>query len=180
MQQDDKEAFAELYNRYWADLFRVAARKLASTELAEELVQDLFISLWQRRDKLAITQVSRYLFSALKFAVIDQIRKQQVQVRYIEHYVSLADPVSLPDDSLALQDLTRSIEQGLQTLPPKTQQVLRLSRFEHLTIPEVAVRLGVSEKVVEYHLSTALRALRTYLRSYTVLTGLLIPTIIMG
>ncbi|MBO0937017.1 RNA polymerase sigma-70 factor [Fibrella sp. HMF5335] len=173
LQHGDRQAFAQLYDRYWADLFQVAARKLASPELAEELVQDLFISLWQRRDTLAITQVNRYLFSALKFAVIDHIRTQQVHERFVDYYLSMADPATQPEDALALQDLTRSIEQGLQTLPDKTQQVFRLSRFEHLTIPEIAARLNVSEKVVEYHLGNALRAMRNYLRTYGVVLAVL-------
>ncbi|MBO0930154.1 RNA polymerase sigma-70 factor [Fibrella aquatilis] len=168
LQQGDRQAFAELYDRYWADLFQLAARKLASPELAEELVQDLFISLWQRRETLVITQVNRYLFSALKFSVIDHIRTQQVHERFVDHYLTITSPTTEPEDALALQDLTRSIEQGLQTLPSTTQQVFRLSRFEHLTIPEIAARLGVSEKVVEYHLGNALRAMRRHLRTYGV------------
>ena len=170
MQADDREAFAQLYERYWADLFRVATQKLASAELAEETVQDLFVSLWQRRHSLVIAQVNRYLFSALKFAVIDHIRSRQVHERYLEQYTALANSSTTPpDDSLALQDLTRSIENGLRMLPPKTQQVFRLSRFEHLTIPEIAVRISLSDKVVEYHLGNALRALRNYLRTYNCL-----------
>ena len=168
VQRSDQQAFSELYARYWADLFQVAARKLASPELAEEVVQDLFVSLWQRRETLVITQVNRYLFSALKFAVIDHIRSEQVHERFVDYYLAMANPATPPEDALALQDLTRSIEQGLQTLPPTTQQIFRLSRFEHLTIPGIAARLGVSEKVVQYHLSNALRAMRNHLRTYGV------------
>lgn len=173
LQQGDRQAFAELYNRYWTDLFQLAARKLASPELAEEVVQDLFITLWQRRETLAVTQVSRYLFSALKFSIIDHIRTHQVHERFVDYYLANTNPATEPEDALALQDLTRSIEQGLQTLPSTTQQVFRLSRFEHLTIPEIAARLNVSEKVVEYHLRNALRAMRSHLRTYGVVLAAL-------
>jgi RNA polymerase sigma-70 factor (family 1) len=173
MQRGDRQAFAELYDRYWDGLFRVAAQKLASLELAEELVQDLFISLWQRRETLVIAQVDRYLFSALKFSVIDHIRLQQVHERFVDYYLAMTSTDTQPEDAMALQDLTRSIEQGLQTLPEKTQQIFRLSRFEHLTIPEIAEQLGISEKVVQYHLGNALRAMRNYLRTYGVLLAAL-------
>ena len=173
VQLGDRQAFADLYERYWADLFKVAARKLASPELAEELVQDLFISLWQRRETLVITQVNRYLFSALKFSVIDHIRSQQVHERFVEYHLAVVDTDTEPEDAMALQDLTHSIEQGLQTLPSMTQQIFRLSRFEHLTIPEIAARLDVSEKVVQYHLGNALRAMRNYLRTYGLLLAAL-------
>ena len=168
-QRGDRQAFAVLYGRYWAELFQVATRKLGSATLAEELVQDLFISLWQRRETLAITHLNRYLFSALKFAVIDHFRSQEVHERFVDQYLALATTDTPPQDALALQDLTRSIEQGLQTLPTTTQQIFRLSRFEHLTIPEIAERLGVSEKVVQYHLGNALRAMRSHLRTYGVM-----------
>ena len=173
MQRGDRQAFATLYDRYWDGLFRVAAQKLASAELAEEIVQDLFISLWQRRETLVIVQVNRYLFSALKFLVIDHIRTQQVHERFVDYYLAMTSTDTQPEDALALQDLTRSIEQGLQKLPEKTQQIFRFSRFEHLTIPEIAERLGVSEKVVQYHLGNALRAMRNYLRTYGMLLAVL-------
>ena len=94
LQQGDRQAFAELYDRYWADLFQLAARKLASPELAEELVQDLFITLWQRRETLAIAQVNRYLFSALKFSVIDHVRTQEVHERFVDHYLATTSPTT--------------------------------------------------------------------------------------
>ncbi len=161
----DRRAFAELYERYWEELHRVATRKLGSATAAEEVVQDLFISLWQRRETLQMEQVNRYLFSALKFAIIDLIRSTDTHERFAAHYKATATDVDRrTEDDLAMQDLTRSIEQGLSTLPEKTQQIFRLSRFDCLTIPEIAVRLDLSEKTVQYHLSNALRELRLHLR----------------
>lgn len=166
VQQGDRQAFAEIYNRYWAELYQVACRKTGVAEVAEELVQDLFVTIWQRRERLNVSQLNRYLFSALKFDIIDYFREQAVHERFVQHMEQTATELDQrTEDSLAMQDLTRSVELVLGTLPDKTQQVFRLSRFECLTIPEIAVRLDVSEKTVQYHLGNALKALRTHLHS---------------
>ena len=166
LQQSDRQAFAEIYERYWEPLHRVATRKLGSSEAAEEVVQELFVTIWQRRETLRIDQLDRYLFSALKFGIIDLIRTQAVHKRFV-HFVetTATDVDQRTEDTLAMQDLTRSIERVLTHLPEKTQQVFRLSRFDCLNIPEIAARLGTSEKTVQYHLSNALRTLRTQLNS---------------
>ena len=166
LQQGDRRAFAEIYERYWEPLHRVACRKLGSSETAEEVVQDLFVTIWERRQTVRIDKLDRYLFSALKFGIIDLIRTQAVHDRFV-HFVETTSTNfdQRTEDTLALQDLTRSVERVLLSLPEKTQQVFRLSRFDCLTIPEIADQLKVSEKTVQYHLGNALRTLRTNLNS---------------
>ncbi len=69
------------------------------------------------------------------------------------------------EEELALQDLTKTVDLALTTLPEKTQDVFRLSRYGQLTIPEIAARLGLSDKAVEYHLTRALGLVRVHLRA---------------
>lgn len=166
LSRGDEGAFAEIYSRFWLPLFRVACQKTQSKETAEELVQDLFLRLWQRRDLLVIDHLSRYLFAALKFSVIDWIESKAVHDRFVA-YTEAFTEVSLNDaeQDLALQDLTQAVESALETLPEKTGDVFRLSRYGHLSIPEIATRLGLSDKAVEYHLTRALGLVRSHLRS---------------
>ena len=172
LQQNDRRAFAEIYKRYWEPLHRVACRKLGSSETAEEVVQDLFVTIWERRQTARIDKLDRYLFSALKFGIIDLIRTQAVHDRFV-HFVETTSTNfdQRTEDTLALQDLTRSVERVLLSLPEKTQQVFRLSRFDCLTIPEIADQLKVSEKTVQYHLGNALRTLRNSLDSSNAWVG---------
>ncbi|QJD80703.1 RNA polymerase sigma-70 factor [Spirosoma rhododendri] len=158
----DRNAFAEVYERYWNPLYRVAYQKVRSREVAEELVQNLFVSLWVKREQHTIRELRPYLFTALRFSIINHIESEQVHERFIAYYESFlqqteARPV---DDELALRDLTEAIERSLHTLPEQTQQVFRLSRFDCLTIPEIAARLNLSEKTIQYHLAKALRVVR--------------------
>ncbi|GAB3989443.1 RNA polymerase sigma-70 factor [Spirosoma daeguense] len=167
----DRDAFAEIYSRYWSLLYRLAYQKLRSRETAEELVQDLFVSIWTKRNQTTIRELRPYLLTALRFSIINHIESLRVHERFVTYYESfLSQTDTEPADELALQDLTDAVERSLQTLPEKSQQVFRMSRFEYLTIPEIAQHLGLSEKAVEYHLTRALRVVRENLRD----TGALI------
>ncbi|GAB3764665.1 RNA polymerase sigma-70 factor [Spirosoma pomorum] len=161
----DRNAFAEIYDRYWSLLYRLAYQKLRTRETAEELVQDLFVSLWSRRAEAHIRDLRPYLLTALRFSIINHIESLRVHERFVAYYESfLMQTDTESTDELALQDLTNAIEKSLQTLPEKSQQVFRLSRFEYLTIPEIAQRLDLSEKAIEYHLTRALKVVRENLR----------------
>lgn len=161
----DRDAFAEIYNRYWSLLYRLSYQKLRARETAEELVQDLFVSIWTKRDQTTIRELRPYLLTALRFSIINHIESLRVHERFVTYYESFLNQTDTePTDELALQDLTDAVERSLQTLPEKSQQVFRMSRFEYLTIPEIAQRLNLSEKAVEYHLTRTLKVVRENLR----------------
>lgn len=173
LRNGDRAAYAEIYDRYWQVLYRLAYQKIRSKETAEELVQDLFVSLWTKRDGATIRVLRPYLLTALRFSIIDYIESRLVHERFIDYYESfLAQRSENPADDLALQDLTEAIEKSLRTLPEKTQQVFRLSRFDCLTIPEIADRLDLSEKAIEYHLRNALKVVRANLGDFGTVVAL--------
>lgn len=170
-------ALAELYERYWYPLYRVAFQKTKSPEIAEELVQDLFVQLWQKRESLAVRRTDQYLFGALKYSVIDFFRSQIVHEKFQEYQQFFAAQADFStEDQLAYSDLVGTIETELQKLPPKTQEVFRLSRFEGQTIPEISQKLDLTDKTVEYHLSKALKLLRSQLRDYSFVWLLMLLT----
>ena len=168
--QDDEQAFAEIYQRYWAELHAHACRKLGCPHEAEEVVQDLFVALWNKRHAApAIQQLSAYLFAALKYRVIDCLRAQAV--RQAHAAARLAPPARAVDcgteETVAVADLAAALAAGLRRLPDHARAVFQLSRMEHRTVPEIAAHLQVSPKTVEYHLARSLRLLRGCLREFT-------------
>lgn len=167
--QGDEKAFAEIYERYWHPLHQQAVRKLGRAEDAEEVVQDLFVTLWNKRRTAHIQQLDAYLFSGLKYKIIDCIRAQLVRKAYAatapcHHKV----PSSCTEETLAAADLSLALDASVRSLPGHTQEVFRLSRVEYQSVPEIAARLQVSPKTVEYHLSRSLRMLRKYLKDFLV------------
>lgn len=164
--EGDRNAFSQVYERYWSPLYQLTYQKVRSREIAEELVQNLFVSLWEKQGTIAIRELRPYLFTALRFSIINHIESSQVRERFIAYYESFMQQAThQPADELALRDLTDAIERSLHTLPEQTQQVFRMSRFDCLTIPEIADKLSLSEKAIQYHLSKALRVVRENLHN---------------
>lgn len=168
LQQGDEYAFTEIYNRYWSKLFAVAANKVKELDEAEEIVQDIFVSLWKRRNELAdINTLSAYLAVSVKYRVIKLLDKQARQQKYTNytHYVT-----TLSDDStqqwLEFEELRLRIAGFVADLPEKCRLVYQLSRESGLSHKKIAEELGISEKTVEAHLGKALKTLRTRLSSF--------------
>ncbi|WP_233635801.1 RNA polymerase sigma factor [Hymenobacter setariae] len=166
---DNWRAFAELYERYWYRVFALAYRKLKSREIAEELVQELFATLWHKRDQQAIAQLEEYLLVAINHRVLTYIRAHRVRAHYADYCRNLVtEATHETEDALAAADLSAAFLRGVELLPKKSREVFRLSRLEHQSVEEIAARLDVTPKAVEYHLTKSLKRLRTYLRDFLV------------
>lgn len=171
LRADDEGAFGEIYKRYCYRLFTVAYCKLKSREVAEELVQDLFATLWSKRATCQVQQLEHYLFSAIRYRIINYIKSQKIKAGY-EFYCQMRQAATDQDteEFLALKDLDTAFEAGLNRLPQKSREVFRLSRLEHCTVPEISGRLHLSEKAIEYHITKSLKLLRVYLQDFLLVT----------
>jgi len=167
LRMGDKEAFTELYNRYWTLLFQVAANKTGSLAEAEEIVQDLFLDIWRRREQLEITSgVRTYLAVALKYRVINLLAQRNKRHRY-EQYVS--KKLSIADSSteqwLGFHELDERIARLVADLPDKCRLVYQLKKEKGYSQRDIALHLRISEKAVEAHVTRALKLLRTGIRA---------------
>lgn len=175
LQQGDEAAFTGIYDLYWKPLFTVAANKLSSLSEAEELVQDIFLDLWHRRETLSITSsFSAYLSVAVRYKVIDRLARRARQQRYQTyaiHHAPLLD--NSTEETIRLQELERRMQDAVAALPEKCRLVFALSREQGFSQKEIALRLGIAVKTVEAHLTKAIRILRMTLGSLFVLLQLL-------
>lgn len=167
LQKGNRRAFTEIYNRYWKKLFTVAANKLHNLADAEELVQDIFLDIWNRRETLSITSsLSAYLAVAVKYKVIDRMAKKAQQIRYrnyaAQHLSVAASPI---EDLLNFEELQVRLQKATADLPAKCRLVFELSRNHDFSQKQIAAELGIAEKTVESHLGKALRTLRISLGS---------------
>lgn len=163
----DEKAFRAIYLRYWKKLFLVACRKASSREVAEELVQNLFVSLWEKREQVSIEHLERYLFTSIKYLVLNHLKSKIAEDRYLTHsreYFSGVDGGT--EFSVALLDLSEALAKGVARLPEKTQTIFRLNRLEHNTVKEISRDLNLPPRTVEYHLTQALKSLRLHLKDF--------------
>ncbi len=170
LQTGDAGSFAEIYARYCYSLFTLANRKLKSREVAEELVQDLFENLWHRRNTHEIQQLKQYLFSALRYRIINYVKSRQVRACY-ELYCRLgtSETDTSTEDALAINELSTALLASIRKLPAKSREIFQLSRLEQYSVAEISGRVNLSEKTVEYHLTKSLKLLRGYLREFLIL-----------
>ena len=167
IRHDDEKAFAELFKRHWRKVHALAYARVRSREVTEEIVQDLFISLWDKRATQSIQHLSSYLYQAVKFKALNYIESRLVQEKYWNYYKNFI-PQKEDATEIAVQydDLMEAIEHGMQQLPEKSQKVFRLNRLEGHSITEIARLLNLSEKAIQYHLTQSVKKLRLHLKNY--------------
>ncbi|MBO9205302.1 MULTISPECIES: RNA polymerase sigma factor [Niastella] len=167
LKANNELAFKEIYTRYWQRLFETAYHRLASRETAKELVQTVFLRIWEKRHSNHITHLQSYLQTAIKNSVINYVAATLVHKRYLQHIINTGSTTYQGAEStLTIHELSQAIDKAVAALPAKTRQVFRLSRFDHLSIREIATILNISEKAVEYHITQSLKTLRSYLKDY--------------
>lgn len=163
----DKQAYEHIYFAFSKELLYAAYKKTGDRVIAEELVQNIFISLWEKRHDLQINNLQAYLFGALKLGVINHIRSLVMENKYME-YQSLTYSENHQDTAnlVDLHDLSSIIEEGINSLPEKTQEVFRLSRYQHQSTKDIATGLNITEKAVEYHITRSIKRIKEYIKNF--------------
>jgi RNA polymerase sigma-70 factor (family 1) len=155
----DHAAFAEIYNRYWNGLYTTAFTILRQEDVAQDIVQEVFIALWNRRQAVRVQSLKPYLHQAARFQVLKAIRAGRVDQSFYERVARITDHIS-DTDPVQFKELQEIINGLVESLPGSCREVFRLSREERLTYPEIARRLDISVKTVEKRMSLALRHFR--------------------
>lgn len=174
VQQGDAPAFRTLFDTYWEELFLYAFRVLKDHSLAQDTIQSLFIHLWEKHASLPpVTSVSAYLRSALRNRLLNTIRDEQVYQKHVDLFCEVAagtDNSLL--ESIQVKDTETALLRSIDRLPAKMKSVFYLHRIEHLTVPEIALRLGSSEQTIRNQLNTALHRIRNQWGAIFLLAGI--------
>ena len=166
----DQLAFEKLFRLFYERLCRYASQLLESPETAEEIVQDVFVTIWENRHKLELQiGIKPYLYRAVHNRSLNNIRHMQVRMQHRD--TVLANPAAgISDGSVQLEtrELQLRINNALQKLPEECRKVFRLSRYEELSYREIADFLEISVKTVENQMGKALKIMRRELSDYLV------------
>jgi RNA polymerase sigma-70 factor (ECF subfamily) len=165
LQMDHEWALREIFNRHNLRLFRLAVGVLKDEALAKDIVQDIFIDLWNRRRSSQIQILANYLTRAAKFQILKTIRKQATHDQYISAIENIRF-VNETEEAIDLQELDNALQKAVGELSPRCQEVFMLSRFEHLSHKEIASRMNISSKTVEIQIGKALAFLRQRLHRF--------------
>lgn len=167
IQQGDKAAFNELYNRYWKKVYLSACSKIRSREASEEIVEDFFIQLWQKRHTLVIDNFSAYLYTSIKNRCLNYLQQRTIESKHWEYYKQFVPEFDdTTNNSVAFNNLMEAIYDGMKQMPEKSKKVFEMSKLEGKSIKEIARSLKLSEKAIEYHLTCSVKKLRLYLKEF--------------
>jgi RNA polymerase sigma-70 factor (family 1) len=165
VKEGDHGAFDELYGRTWEDLYIKTYSKLKIEDLAKDVVQEVFVDLWNKRTERKIDNVMAYLMQAVKFKVIDEFRKSKYKFVEIDNFIEQIRDSSDADDQLISKEFFSLLRQWTETLPRKRREIFRLRYEEDLSNKEIAEQLGVSVKTVQNQLLNSSFELKLLLRN---------------
>lgn len=169
-------AFKELYDRYVEKMFLYAVNVLNDKEICEDLVQNIFISIWTKREENEIDNVSGYLFRALKFQIFKYLRDRKLSLQDVTR-MNLVD-VSMGVDSAMEYDELEAVINGLiDQLPDRCKQIFILSRLKNKSNKEIAAELVFLFRLIKNQISKALGILRAHLKKEEFLYSNFLPII---
>jgi RNA polymerase sigma-70 factor, ECF subfamily len=165
MKESDEKAFEALFRTYYPHLCNYATRMLNNASVAEEIVQELFVRLWEKRRVTEIeTSVKNYLFRAVKNHCLNYIKHSNVKTEYCR---KIAAEIHWAEEDFSTQtELLQTIKESIDSLPEKRREIFRLSREEGLKYREIAEKLSISIKTVETQMGLAIKTLREKLHDF--------------
>jgi RNA polymerase sigma-70 factor (family 1) len=162
----DTAAFETLYQMYWQELFSSAARMLRSEEEAADVLQDVFLSLWNRRSSLAIEgSLAAYLHSSVRYKVRDSIARNIVRKDYLSILADTAVNTLPPTSQLRLEliEVQQTIHATVEKMPERMREAYKLNREQHLSYAEVGKCMGIAPETARKHVQVALDLIKTAL-----------------
>ncbi len=159
----DESALSDIYRLYWKQLFMAAYNVLKDKATCEDIVQDIFYSLWARRSGLQIhSSLSAYLHSAVRYRVFQQIKSGRAHESVFED-LDVRCQLPTPDAVLIGKEIDQKIHTAINELPEKCKEIYQLSRGRQLSHKEIASRMNISAKTVENQITIAIRKIRNAL-----------------
>jgi RNA polymerase sigma-70 factor (ECF subfamily) len=165
-------AFDILYNKYCKQVYKFAFSILKSPEEAENLVQDVFLNLWENRNNVEKnSSIKSYVFTIAYNSSISILRKKVRESEYVEYLKSLQEVREEPVDAgFEYKELTNKLEKIINELPQRQKEVYMMHRIEGLKYMEIAKLLKISVNTIENHMSRALKTIRERLDNYSLLS----------
>lgn len=165
MKEGSQGAYTVIYDRYKALMFRHAYKKLGNHEEAQDVIQDVFLTLWNRRAQVdEDNNLSGYLYTAIRNKILNIFAQKQVRSRYEESLLHFAESGNVVSDHLIRErQLAELIDKEISAMPEKMQEIFLLSRKAHMKNKEIAESLNISEHTVATQLKRALKLLRVRL-----------------
>lgn len=163
LQRGVHKAMEDIYRLYWEEVLDAAYKRLRDEEIAQDICQEIFISLWENRERIQVKgSLSAYFHGAVKFRVINYFRSSQLKEKHKEDLSLLIreETACSAAQALMLKDLHQQVEEAIQELPDKMRVIFSMSRQEEKSIREISEELNLSAQTVKNQISSALKVMK--------------------
>lgn len=165
IKNSNQGVFELVFNYYYSGLVVYADQIIKDTVISEDIVQSVFMKLWETRETIEIRSLRSYFMQCVKNRCIDHLRSQQVKQRFDNRIPDTATLV-MEDDLWTKNELGELIQKAVDDLAPRCREIFWMSRYENLKTAEIAEKLDISKRTVETQISKALKILRVKLVDY--------------
>lgn len=171
LKQGKDRAFDELYFRYRDLLVRFVYVRMKSVPVSEEIVQEVFTTIWERRKTLVIQKkFSAYMYTSVRYVALDYIKSNALTDQFIKEVFDrntvIENSNNTTEEAIYHDELQELVDKAASLLPKKAKEVFILSRIKQYTNKEIAEELNVSHETVKYHITYALKFMRSYLGEF--------------
>lgn len=164
LKEGSVDAFDLCFRRFYAPLIAFARSKTYYKDIAEEIVQNVFAELWERRESIPIkTEIKHYLFSVVKNDCYDFARHQKVEQKFLDYLATHQEESFEFFDTLVDEDFQKLINEVYNSLPEQCRNIFYMSRLEEMSYKDISEKLGISIKTVENQVGKALKLVRQHL-----------------
>lgn len=171
----DTDAFSSLFYAYNDKLYSFIFRITGSEDLSEDILQDVFLKIWNKREQLSdVNNFSAFLFTVARHHAFNQLKRMARETLIKKQKSKTAINSHTPDEQLQYSNLEKTLAQILNTLPPQQQTIYKLSREQQMNQKEIAQQMNLSVSTVQNHLYRALKTIREKLEKHYPVSGLLI------
>lgn len=169
----DTKGFNGLFNRHWMGLFRLAYKILENKELAKDVVQEIFLSLYESISHNEIHQIKGYLFQSVKYQCFMHLRSGRISEKHLSRLQHVMAS-NYTEEKMEADELETILNHRIDCLPERCRQVFYLSRYHYLSNRKIAEQLNISQKTVEHQISKALKTLRIYVDKLAIIAWMII------
>ncbi|GAA4298457.1 RNA polymerase sigma factor [Aestuariibaculum suncheonense] len=160
---NDSDAFKEIHDKYSREMFVYAFNILRNKEVCEDIIQNIFIDLWSKRQDVEINNLESYLFRAVKYQIFNYFRSNKIKNEDVTR-LNLIDSSINAAKKMEFHEFETAIKNSINKLPKRCREIFELSRLEHKSNKEIAEELGISIQGVKNQISKALNFIREDLR----------------
>jgi RNA polymerase sigma-70 factor (family 1) len=167
LSQGSEYAFTQLFDRYRARIYSVSLRYLRSPVLAEEILQEVFLKIWIKRESLPqVLQFEAYLFAMARNLIFDGIKDLAEETTALKEFTRQFSSSHTSDNPLVEKQYEELLQKAVNQLPPQQKQIFRLAKIEGLSHQAIAEKLNISRLTVKRHMATALQSIRLQLQHH--------------